>query len=76
MGRRVNAAEARAKFAEALALARADAELPKGWIERTERIGKARSKTFTPGLGTVLLAKATDGWIDAFSLREGESHKS
>jgi hypothetical protein len=32
--------------------------------------------TFTPALGTALLARATDRHVDAFSLREDGSHKS
>jgi len=32
--------------------------------------------TFTPALGTALLAKATDRRVNAFSLRKGSGHKS
>jgi len=47
--------------------------LPEEWLERTRRVGKAQNATFTPMLGTALLAKATDDHIDALSLREDES---
>jgi hypothetical protein len=50
--------------------------LPEEWIERTDRIASSGNKTFTPALGTALLAKATDRHIDAFSLREDGGHKS
>lgn len=64
------------RFSQALVLARSDTALPGEWLERTRRVAQARSKTFTPVLGNALLAKATDRFVDAFSLREGESHKS
>jgi hypothetical protein len=63
-------------FQRALRLARGDAELPEEWIERTDRVAGSGNKTFTPALGTALLAKATDRHIDAFSLREDSGHKS
>ncbi len=76
MGLKVEASRARQVFADALGLATGKAKLPKEWLERTHRIGEAKSKTLTPLLGTALLAKATERHIDAFALREGESHKS
>lgn len=63
-------------FQRALHLARSDAVLPPEWIERTDRVASSGNRTFTPVLGTALLAKATDRHIDAFSLREDGSHKS
>lgn len=76
MGLRIDRKLAEKRFAEALRLARSSRRLPKEWLERTRRVGEARSMTFTPALGTALLAKATDRRVDAFSLREGEGHKS
>ena len=64
------------RFGQALVLAHSDTPLPEEWLQRTREIGLAHNKTFTPVLGTALLAKATDRFVDAFSLREGESHKS
>ncbi len=64
------------KFGQALVLARSDMALPDEWMERTREIARAQNKTFTPVLGTALLAKSTERFVDAFSLREGESHKS
>ena len=75
MGLTLDKSRATERFAEALALARSTGKLPKEWIERTERVGSAKSATFTPVLGTALLAKATDDAVDALSLREDESHK-
>ena len=76
MGLTIDKQAAAERFSQALALARSDTPLPEEWLTRTRRIGKAHSKTFTPVLGTALLAKATERFVDAFSLREGESHKS
>jgi hypothetical protein len=76
MGFQIDRRAAEGRFMEALALAKSDKKLPKEWIIRTERVAKAKSRTFIPVLGTALLAKATDRRIDAFSLREGEGHKS
>ena len=66
---------ARARFSEALELAESDAELPAEWIDRTLQVGTSRNITFTPVLGTALLAKAADRRVDAFSLREDEGHR-
>ena len=63
------------RFGDALALARSNDPLPDEWLERTRSVSRARNKTFTPALGTALLAKATDDAVDALSLREDESHK-
>lgn len=62
-------------FSRALVLARSTDPLPEDWLDRTRTVGRAASKTFTPMLGTALLAKATDDSVDALSLREDESHK-
>lgn len=63
------------RFAQALVLARAEGALPDEWLERTRKVSIAKNMTFTPVLGTALLAKATDDAVDALSLREDESHK-
>lgn len=76
MGLHIDTKKAESVFAQALDLARATTPLPAEWLERTRKVASARSKTFTPALGTALLAKATDRRIDAFSLREGKGHKS
>jgi hypothetical protein len=76
MGITIDRRAAEEVFQQALRLARSDAALPEEWIERTDRVVASGNKTFTPALGTALLAKATDRHIDAFSLREDGSHKS
>lgn len=76
VGLTINKQLATERFGRALVLARSGGALPEEWLRRTREIGKAKNKTFTPVLGTALLAKATDRFVDAFSLREGESHKS
>jgi hypothetical protein len=64
------------RFGEAVALALAENwTLPAEWIERAEKVSAAKNMTFTPVLGTALLAKATDDSIDALSLREDAGHK-
>jgi hypothetical protein len=60
---------ARRRFAEALDLAKSEAVLPEKWAEHTRAVAAAGSKTFTPVLGTALLAKATDAKADALSLK-------
>jgi SacI restriction endonuclease len=76
VGVTIDKEKATERFGQALTLALSDTPLPEEWLERTRRVGRARSKTFTPALGTALLAKATDRFVDAFALREGESDKS
>jgi hypothetical protein len=76
VGLAIDRAEAATRFAEALEIARSDAEVPEEWVARTERLHGAASGTFTPMLGTALLAKATDRRVDAFALQESASHKS
>ena len=69
-------AEAKARFREALQIAKSNEPLPEEWEQYTQDIAQAPNKTFTAVLATALLAKATDARIDAFALREGESHRS
>jgi SacI restriction endonuclease len=76
VGLTVSKTEAGKRFAEALAIARSDADVPTGWVNHTERMHTARSASFTPMLGTALLAKATDRRVDAFALQEAASHRS
>ena len=76
MGLRIDKQQARRIFEQALALARSGALLPDEWIARTRKVGAARSITFTPMLGTSLLAKATDRRVDALSLSAGAGHKT
>lgn len=75
MGLKIDRERAKIRFEEALVLARSATALPKEWLERSAKVALAKNMTFTPVLGTALLAKATDDAVDALSLREDESHK-
>jgi hypothetical protein len=61
------------RFGQALVLARSEEQLPKAWLTYAREIGRARNRTFTPLLGTALLARAADDTVDVASLREDES---
>lgn len=76
MGITIDRRGAEGVFQRALRLARSDAELPEEWITRTDKVALAKSQTFTPALGTALLAKATDRRVDALSLKKRAGHKS
>jgi SacI restriction endonuclease len=76
VGLALDRAQAAARFSQALALARSATPVPQEWVKHTERMHDARSGTFTPMLGTALLAKATDRRVDAFALQEGAGHRS
>ena len=75
MGLTLDKTRARSKFEDALALARSAEPIPEKWTTIARRVGGMSSATFTPMLGTALLAKATDERIDAFSLQAATSHK-
>jgi len=75
VGIKIADSAARAKLEGALQLALSDAALPKSWLNRTRRIAGSQ-KTFTPMLGTALLAKATDDSVNALALKTGNSHNS
>jgi hypothetical protein len=63
------------RFGQALVLARSDTPLPEEWIGHARAVGTARNRTFTPILGTALLARAADDEVDVASLREDESSR-
>lgn len=62
---------ARAVFDWAVGCARSEEPVPPEWLERTARVGAARSKTYTAALGTALLARATDAHVDPLTLQAG-----
>jgi SacI restriction endonuclease len=62
---------ARANFTRALGIAQGSDAVPDEWTQRATRIGDARNRTYTPVLGTILLAKATNPNINAFALKTG-----
>lgn len=61
--------QARSHLQAAITLAESDKSVPEEWEERAEIIGNLQAKTYTPFLGTALLAKATDGRIDALAIK-------
>jgi hypothetical protein len=56
----------------AFLLASSTAALPSKWLERADQLGDSPSVAFIAAVGSVLLAKATDGRIDAFVIQEQE----
>ncbi len=76
MGVRLDYALAEDRLKAALELATSNAPLPDEWLERTARVGLSNSLTFTPMLGTALLAKATDDHVSALALKEGAAHNA
>lgn len=65
----VDTVRAEVRFAEALAMARSGRALPVVWSDWTAALNDCPSKTFTPMLGTALLARATDPRVDPFALK-------
>ena len=76
MGIRVDKKLAHQRFDDALELARSSASLPQEWIDRTNRIAEVSSMTFTPMLGTALLAKATNDAAGALTLKATAAHNA
>jgi hypothetical protein len=74
VGLKIDKGAAVARFSEALELARSNSTLPANWLEHTTRLHSA-SKSFTPMLGTALLAKSVNHQVDAFALQASASHK-
>src|SRR2546430_17001629 len=69
MGIRIDYEQARAKLAEAVEWARSSRSVPGEWAKLTELMQQAPYKTYTPALGTALLAKATAPGVDALSIK-------
>lgn len=66
--------QAELAFGKALALAESGEALPSDWVERIDRIASGRAKTYTPVLGTALLARATDRRVDPLTLKASADH--
>lgn len=58
------------RLSTALDLARSGDDLPEEWIEYVREVAAEPYKTFTPFLGTALLAKTVDPHLDALSIKE------
>ena len=76
MGVRLDCSLAEERLNAALELATSNEDLPEEWLERAARVGLSNSLTFTPMLGTALLAKATDDHVSALALKEGAAHNA
>ncbi len=75
MGLTIDKSKATARFNEALVIARSGEPVPELWTTIARSVGRMASATFTPLLGTALLAKSSDDRVDAFSLQTSTSHK-
>lgn len=69
MSIKISQLEARRRLEVAFDLAVSDEILPEFWYELSRRTFQMPSKTYTPALGTVLLARATDDAIDPLSIK-------
>lgn len=69
MGLKVDLSRAQDVLDKAVEWARSERPVPNEWSAWTERIDASPSKTFTPALGTALLAKATNPAVDALALK-------
>ncbi|XVV10948.1 restriction endonuclease, SacI family [Actinoplanes sp. CA-131856] len=72
---KVSKDKARAVFLTALQLATSNEAVPDEWTKRTTRIDATRNRTYTPVLGTALLAKATNPEVSALALKSGGVHR-
>ena len=73
MGIRIDQRVARRVLEQALDWALSDRPVPAFWTNVTQRMQAAPSKTYTPALGTALLAKAVDPRVDALSIKDAHA---
>jgi hypothetical protein len=69
VGIKISQVAARQRLEEAFEWAASDRPVPTLWTEFTRRTFQMTSKTYTPALGTVLLARATDDRVDPLSIK-------
>lgn len=69
MGIRISLADARQRLEEAYEWAVSDQPVPESWVSFAELTFAMTSKTYTPALGTVLLARTTDDRVDPLSIK-------
>ena len=70
MGIKLDHEKARRRLQAAIQIAESDLALPEEWLERVTRVSQAPAKTYMPMLGTALLARATNEWVDTLALKE------
>jgi hypothetical protein len=66
---RIPQAAAKQRLEEAFELALSDDPLPENWLTFARQTFQMTSKTYTPALGTVLLARATNDRVDPLSIK-------
>jgi len=69
MGIALDYGRARQRLALAVEWARSDRDVPALWMERTQSVASLEYITYTPMLGTAMLARATDDRVDTLSLK-------
>jgi hypothetical protein len=69
MGLSVDREQTATVLKAAARLADSDRSVPEEWTQRTREIDECPSRSFTPALGTALLARATNPEIDALALK-------
>ncbi len=76
VGRRLDRVVSAKRLKEAFDWANSDKPVPKRWMDLAWRLDEAPSKTLTPALGTALLAKAVDPFVDALAMKESYSENA
>jgi len=76
VGIRIDKEAAKTRLEEAADWAQSDRPVPLNWVELTEVLEGASQKTYTPALGTALLAKATNRRVDPLSIKDKYSENS
>ncbi len=69
MGIKISQAAARQRLEEAFEWASSDRPVPETWTQFAQQTFQMTAKTYTPALGTVLLARATDASVDPLSIK-------
>jgi hypothetical protein len=69
VGITISQADARQRLEEAFEWATSERPVPDDWTQFTQLTFRMKSKTYTPALGTALLARATDARIDPLSIK-------
>lgn len=76
MGITIDKRRARRRLEEAITWSQSARDVPLDWLDRAVLVGEAPAKTYTPMLGTALLARATDDRVDALALKETSGERA
>jgi hypothetical protein len=71
LGIRISVQDARRRLEKAFEWASSGRSVPEDWAEFTRQTFEMPSMTYTPALGTLLLARATDDRVDPLSIKIG-----